>query len=121
SQMDCASAGLPFPEKTLSSLFISILGWIPGTLLPGWGGRIRTSGCRLQRPVPYRLATPQDPIFGRSSSSRPSGIVAPADRAGNSERVRGVLPVLGRGRLGRIGSIPLGRDLPITGENPLFE
>jgi hypothetical protein len=25
----------------------------------GWGGRIRTSECGLQRPVPYRLATPQ--------------------------------------------------------------
>lgn len=24
----------------------------------GWGGRIRTFGCRLQRPMPYRLATP---------------------------------------------------------------
>jgi hypothetical protein len=27
----------------------------------GWGGRIRTSGCRNQNPVPYRLATPQIP------------------------------------------------------------
>jgi hypothetical protein len=25
----------------------------------GWGGRIRTSEWRLQRPLPYRLATPQ--------------------------------------------------------------
>ena len=25
----------------------------------GWGGRIRTYECRLQKPVPYRLATPQ--------------------------------------------------------------
>ena len=25
----------------------------------GWGGRIRTYECGLQRPVPYRLATPQ--------------------------------------------------------------
>jgi hypothetical protein len=25
----------------------------------GWGGRIRTFGCRNQNPVPYRLATPQ--------------------------------------------------------------
>ena len=25
----------------------------------GWGGRIRTCGCRYQKPVPYRLATPQ--------------------------------------------------------------
>ena len=25
----------------------------------GWGGRIRTCECRLQKPMPYRLATPQ--------------------------------------------------------------
>src|SRR6185436_12979006 len=25
----------------------------------GWGGRIRTYECRLQRPVPYHLAPPQ--------------------------------------------------------------
>src|SRR5580765_7067866 len=25
----------------------------------GWGGRIRTYGWRLQRPLPYHLATPQ--------------------------------------------------------------
>src|SRR5688500_579169 len=25
----------------------------------GWGGRIRTCACRYQKPVPYRLATPQ--------------------------------------------------------------
>src|SRR3546814_8540231 len=25
----------------------------------GWGGRIRTGACRYQKPVPYRLATPQ--------------------------------------------------------------
>ena len=29
------------------------------TLKIGWGGRIRTCECRLQKPVPYRLATPQ--------------------------------------------------------------
>ncbi len=28
-------------------------------VLYGWGGRIRTSECRIQSPVPYRLATPQ--------------------------------------------------------------
>ena len=27
--------------------------------LAGWGGRIRTSECRYQKPVPYHLATPQ--------------------------------------------------------------
>tara|TARA_B100000287_G_scaffold27764_1_gene26309 strand:+ start:619 stop:798 length:180 start_codon:yes stop_codon:yes gene_type:complete len=26
----------------------------------GWGGRIRTCECRLQKPMPYRLATPQE-------------------------------------------------------------
>src|SRR5204862_4725952 len=26
---------------------------------PGWGGRIRTSECGLQRPVSYHLTTPQ--------------------------------------------------------------
>src|SRR4029079_6164900 len=30
--------------------------------LSGWGGRIRTYECRIQRPVPYHLATPQDVI-----------------------------------------------------------
>ena len=28
--------------------------------LVGWAGWIRTSGCRSQSPVPYRLATAQD-------------------------------------------------------------
>src|SRR5690606_6709146 len=28
----------------------------------GWGGRIRTYACRIQRPVPYHLATPQRKI-----------------------------------------------------------
>lgn len=28
----------------------------------GWGARIRTWECRYQKPVPYRLATPQQPI-----------------------------------------------------------
>lgn len=27
--------------------------------LNGWGGRDRTSECRYQKPMPYRLATPQ--------------------------------------------------------------
>ena len=29
----------------------------------GWGGRIRTYECRIQRPVPYHLATPQCQLF----------------------------------------------------------
>src|SRR3546814_10416351 len=28
----------------------------------GWGGRIRTGACRYQKPVPSRLATPQQPV-----------------------------------------------------------
>ncbi len=28
----------------------------------GWGGRDRTSACRNQNPVPYRLATPQQAL-----------------------------------------------------------
>jgi hypothetical protein len=28
----------------------------------GWGGRIRTCECRYQKPVPYHLATPQQPL-----------------------------------------------------------
>ena len=28
-------------------------------LKSGWGGRIRTYECRLQKPVPYHFATPQ--------------------------------------------------------------
>ena len=31
----------------------------------GWGGWIRTSACRYQKPVPYRLATPQQRPAGR--------------------------------------------------------
>lgn len=30
-----------------------------GLYSSGWGGRIRTSGCRYQKPMPYHLATPQ--------------------------------------------------------------
>src|SRR6266511_1418496 len=37
----------------------------------GWGGRIRTFEYGLQRPAPYRLATPQHrAAFGDSDSSR---------------------------------------------------
>ena len=32
--------------------------WLDASLT-GWGGRIRTSECRNQNPVPYHLATPQ--------------------------------------------------------------
>src|SRR5438045_25258 len=41
---------------------------------PGWGGRIRTSEWRLQRPLPYHLATPHHGLartpLGRADHSR---------------------------------------------------
>ena len=37
----------------------------------GWGGRIRTSVCRNQNPVPYRLATPQ--LGARTILAEPPG------------------------------------------------
>ncbi|CDX34924.1 hypothetical protein MPLA_1800084 [Mesorhizobium sp. ORS 3359] len=30
-----------------------------GNVKDGWGARIRTWECRYQKPMPYRLATPQ--------------------------------------------------------------
>ena len=36
----------------------------------GWGGRDRTSECRYQKPMPYRLATPQ---LARCLASAPAG------------------------------------------------
>ncbi len=39
----------------------------------GWGGRIRTCACQLQRLVPYRLATPQ--------LARPTGLEPVAFRS----------------------------------------
>jgi hypothetical protein len=38
----------------------------------GWGGRIRTCECRYQKPVPYRLATPQhgQPLIGAMRAGR---------------------------------------------------
>jgi hypothetical protein len=58
----------------------------------GWGGRIRTSECRFQRPVSYRLTTPQ-PIrnsFSRSALGGPSCL---RSRFSNSDffRIRGPL------------------------------
>ena len=44
-------------------------GRAPGDGL-GWGGRIRTSECGDQNPVPYRLATPQHKRL-RTWSSKP--------------------------------------------------
>src|SRR5436190_12024720 len=44
----------------------------------GWGGRIRTSVCRNQNPVPYHLATPQKASAGylecRSPAIRPPAV-----------------------------------------------
>lgn len=39
-----------------------------GRMRSGWGGRIRTCAWRYQKPLPYRLATPQ--IAGRLYSER---------------------------------------------------
>ena len=33
--------------------------WVDSICVYGWGGRIRTSAWRYQKPLPYRLATPQ--------------------------------------------------------------
>ena len=55
-----ASFSLDEPEKSRNLLLLIM--WF------FWGGRIRTSECRLQRPMPYHLATPQsspDNIFWR--------------------------------------------------------
>src|SRR5262249_17436305 len=45
------------PRAPRASAFVSSLDSL--TKPVGWGGRIRTSVCRNQNPVPYRLATPQ--------------------------------------------------------------
>ena len=34
-----------------------------GYFVNGWGGRIRTCAWRYQKPLPYRLATPQQEIW----------------------------------------------------------
>src|SRR5688500_18242504 len=58
----------------LSARLISLLGrWVAGlrsSMEAGWGGRIRTFEYGIQRPAPYRLATPhhghrQTPSIGR--------------------------------------------------------
>ena len=36
---------------------------MPVLLAVGWGARIRTWECRYQKPMPYRLATPQKPTL----------------------------------------------------------
>lgn len=38
----------------------------------GWGARIRTWECRLQRPMPYHLATPQQPLGTMQTTARSS-------------------------------------------------
>src|SRR5574341_41435 len=45
----------------------------------GWGGRIRTSGCGIQSPEPYRLATPQYRRARPWSGRRPKCHVARPD------------------------------------------
>ena len=49
----------------------------------GWGGRIRTSGCRDQNPVPYHLATPQRRTAGAPHGGRP-----PAAKAAEKHSTR---------------------------------
>src|SRR5688572_11481659 len=53
------------------------------TVEPGWGGRIRTFEYRLQRPAPYRLATPQHP------GARGPRAAHSAAWSGNTYRSRG--------------------------------
>src|SRR5437867_6182167 len=46
-----------------------------GSERAGWGGWIRTTECRLQRPMPYHLATPQ---YDTGMLSEPAARVIPA-------------------------------------------
>src|ERR1700730_12741885 len=89
-QISSASGRFAFPEKTFM-FTLSPRKKVPGSgfrvqgsnRIPdlrtrnffGWGGRIRTSEWRLQRPLPYRLATPQslgdkDYIRGRGVNDK---------------------------------------------------
>src|SRR3990170_3982272 len=56
-----ASGLLAVPEKIFSLLMTVRFNSVFRVTLPPscWGGRIRTSEWRLQRPLPYHLATPQ--------------------------------------------------------------
>ena len=79
------------------------------TLAAGWGGRDRTSACRNQNPVPYRLATPQ------------SGLVIPASAPGfnaagpgGGPDFREIGPVAARGAH-RYKSRPRGISVPRNG------
>jgi hypothetical protein len=65
-----SSVGISMPVFLLQPLVLFVEGgdcWLISRLpemhpvqgLNGWGGRDRTSACRNQNPVPYRLATPQ--------------------------------------------------------------
>jgi hypothetical protein len=56
--------------------------------LKGWGGRIRTSEWRLQRPLPYRLATPQcvGRYFSISSRNRQTGAQDLCSRGNKGEK-----------------------------------
>ena len=60
----------------------------------GWGGRIRTSGCRDQNPVPYHLATPHR---GAAGARRPEAASRAAGDCTTSPR---------RGRVARRGGAP---------------
>src|SRR3546814_13775365 len=43
--------------------------------IAGWGGRDRTCECRYQKPVPYRLATPQQRPL-RKAGRRVTALIA---------------------------------------------
>src|SRR3954454_10873361 len=46
-----------------------------------WGGWIRTTECRLQRPMPYHLATPHQRLAGSSTKPRRTLFLLLGDRA----------------------------------------
>ena len=108
-----ASRGLPLPEKTLSSLFMRCFRSDPDPI--GWGGRIRTSECRLQRPVPYHLATPQDSrAFVRIGfRARAHRVLGPAESEFAVSRRRA--------RVSHGADSALGDDLAVLGDDLLFE
>src|SRR6266851_9515703 len=50
---------------------------VPGD---GWGGRIRTFEWRLQRPLPYHLATPQQSLTGDRQQAPGTRVAFPQRR-----------------------------------------
>src|SRR5665647_3304150 len=68
-------------RRALACWSVGHMSHLPGVVVAGaarasgsgWGGMIRTSGCRDQNPVPYHLATPQ-----RRTAEAPRGTTPPA-------------------------------------------